>query len=294
MIKVDILDSQRDSFPWLRGEAAFMASYTVYGKTGKMQRGAKRRLSLPCAAFRYRTLRFGEQSLAVILQMTEQKSRCVTLPAAIDGVPLVGIGDGAFRTPEAHLLRKVVLPSSVEVIGDNAFDGCGHLCSVSFPAALRSIGDHAFVGCLSLRRLQFAGEGLERIGEGAFLGCTALLRVDLSPGVREIGDGAFSLCTALQAVTLPRNLLRIGVNAFRGCTALRATYIPDGVTEIGAGAFADCSALEEIRLPATLKRTPADLFRGCTALHRVYVPTGSPAEAAVAPLVPPQLLFYTV
>ena len=48
-------------------------------------------------------------------------------------------------------LVHLVIPDSVEWIGDQSFDGCRSLASLTLPASLAHIGDEAFHGCQELR-----------------------------------------------------------------------------------------------------------------------------------------------
>ena len=44
-------------------------------------------------------------------------------------------------------IKDLVIPNSVTSIGDDAFDGCSGLTSVTIPNSVKSIGSHAFDGC---------------------------------------------------------------------------------------------------------------------------------------------------
>ena len=52
-----------------------------------------------------------------------------------------------------HKTGNYVVPSSVTVIGGEAFSGCEHLVSVTLPEGLKSIGDYAFSDCTGLRMI---------------------------------------------------------------------------------------------------------------------------------------------
>jgi hypothetical protein len=52
-----------------------------------------------------------------------------------------------------HKTGNYVVPSSVTVIGGEAFSGCEHLVSVTLPEGLKSIGDYAFSDCIGLRMI---------------------------------------------------------------------------------------------------------------------------------------------
>lgn len=68
----------------------------------------------------------------------------VTVPATIDGMPVVAIGEEAFSGLQ---IRSVIIPSGVKEIGWFAFSACTVLESVSVPASVTSVGYGAFDYC---------------------------------------------------------------------------------------------------------------------------------------------------
>lgn len=197
--------------------------------------------------------------------------------AVIDGKKYTvnAIGNGAFA---GNRLITAYLPTSVTTIGDNAFDGCVNLTSVTqvgssdeamFPAsvtsigkfafegcgklnvtfdeakALTTIGDNAFYGCISLQHVEFASSGfaLSYIGKEAFMK-SGVSVVDLAgTQVTEIGYSAFEGCASLGNLTLPETIKIININAFYGCTNLRNVSVSgteNNITFIGSNAFYNC------------------------------------------------------
>ena len=73
-------------------------------------------------------------------------------------------------------LSKVVLPSSVSAIGDDAFANCTELDELLLPPALSVIGKRAFLNCKSLTSVTFPSL-VGRIDEDAFAGCDNLTTV---------------------------------------------------------------------------------------------------------------------
>lgn len=193
--------------------------------------------------------------------------------ADIDGYTVTAIGNGAFA---GNRLITAYLPTSVKTIGDNAFDGCVNLTSVTqrgssdeavFPASVTSIGNYAFEGCGKLNVKFGDAKALTTIGDNAFYGCTSLQYVEFETGsalsyigkeafmesgvsvvdlegtqVTEIGYSAFEGCAPLFKLTLPETIEIININAFYGCTNLRDVFVSDNanITFIGGGAFYNC------------------------------------------------------
>ena len=65
------------------------------------------------------------------------------------------------------------VPSSVTVIGENAFYSCSELLGVTLPAGLLTIESYAFYGCSSLDEIVLPAS-LTSIEFGAFQGCSGL------------------------------------------------------------------------------------------------------------------------
>ena len=86
-----------------------------------------------------------EEGPALIITGYTGGTLMLEIPAQIDGLPVVAIGDGAFAALEE--LAGVVVPEGVVSIGDNAFAQCARLQSVSLPQSLERIGSAAFSGC---------------------------------------------------------------------------------------------------------------------------------------------------
>ena len=74
----------------------------------------------------------------------------LAIPEEIDGLPVTAIGDEAFRGQSA--LDSVIIPGSVEEVGDLAFAGCTSLRMV-FARRDMEIGGGVFEGCDELRAL---------------------------------------------------------------------------------------------------------------------------------------------
>lgn len=187
---------------------------------------------------------------------------------------VVAIGDRAFA---GNRLITAYLPTSVTTIGDNAFDGCVNLTSVTqvgssddavFPASVTSIGKFAFEGCGKLNMTFGEAKALTTIGDNAFEGCISLQHVEFATGsalyyigkeafmesgvsvvdlagtqVTEIGFSAFEGCASLAKLTLPETIEIININAFYGCTNLSAVSVngtANNITFIGGNAFYNC------------------------------------------------------
>lgn len=87
----------------------------------------------------------------------------VEVPEELDGLPVKAIAKKAFLSKKN--LRRVVLPHTVEEVGDWAFAYCGRLLEVTLPRKEIRFGKAVFMECGELQRIT-AVECQESIGGG--------------------------------------------------------------------------------------------------------------------------------
>ena len=137
----------------------------------------------------------------------------VWIPPTIDGLPVIAIGEDAFR---GQAVTEVYLPSTLRRIERNAFDSCEYLKEI------------------------IISEGIETIEASAFAFCVNLTSVSLPSSLKTIGNNAFSHCRSLWSISLPEGLIAIGAMAFRSCQNLTSATIPASVRDIGCNPFLYC------------------------------------------------------
>ena len=143
---------------------------------------------------------------------------------------------------------STIISNSVTNIGNEAFEWCHNLTSITIPSGVTSIGDRAFNGCSSLTSITISNS-VTNIGEAAFVNCSKLTSIIISSSVTSIGKQAFAGCESLTSITIPSSVTSIGEWAFRFCYSLTSITIPSSVTSIGEAAFRDCYSLTSITLP---------------------------------------------
>ena len=228
----------------------------------------------------------------------------IDIPSTHLGLPVVGIGESAFREREG--IEAVIIPDSVTSIRDEAFYQCGGLTSVLLGAGVTSIGSSAFESCSALGGV-IIPQGVTSIGDCAFAYCDGLTGIAVKDGnlvyhsqenclietqsktliagcktskipadgsVTSIGNSAFRHCSGLTGIAIPDSVTSIGDYAFEECSGLTDFTMGSGVTVIGDEAFDGCSGLTGITLPAGMTSIGRYAFYGCAGLTDIIVPDG--------------------
>ena len=192
---------------------------------------------------------------------------CIRLKSVKLPEGITEIGTEAFY--QTVNLTRIHLPSTLKKIDDYAFtyvltyslegqeDNLG-LTSIVIPDSVEYIGQHAFEDNRNMKSVKLS-KNLKKIEPYSFAGCR-MDSLEIPEGVTEIGENAFAHCPR-KSLKLPETLTKIGDSAFRfgfgwsdyGGSSYRnrargSVKIPNQVTEIGAYAFADC-LLSDVELP---------------------------------------------
>ena len=188
-----------------------------------------------------------------------------------------------------------------ESIGDNAFEGCSNLKTITIPNSVTSIGEDAFKGCDNLEYNEYdngyylgnnnnnnscvalikaknqsidsciINKKTKIIYSKAFWGCSSLTSVIIGNSVTSIGAYAFYNCKGLTDITIPNSVTSIGDSAFEGCYGLTSVTIGNSVTSIGDHAFIDCRGLTGITIPNSVTSIGDYAFSACRGLTSVTI-----------------------
>ena len=90
-----------------------------------------------------------ETKTVEITELRDKTMRQLVIPGIIDGCPVTKISEEAFAF--CNNLNHVVVPESVQVIGDGAFRMCYNLYSIQLPGSVTIIADTAIAGCTELK-----------------------------------------------------------------------------------------------------------------------------------------------
>ena len=141
--------------------------------------------------------------------------------------------------------------SDITSIGQNAFENCDSLTSITIPNSVTSIGGWAFQYCTSLTSITIPNS-VTSISQGTFQYCTSLTFVTIPNSVTNIEYYTFQGCNSLTLITIPNSVTNIGGFVFNGCQSLVSVTIPNSVKSIGASAFYNCTSLTTISYTGTI------------------------------------------
>lgn len=202
------------------------------------------------------------------------------------------VGEGAFSGLKAIKEVKFAEGSMVSSLGAYAFAGAEGLREITIPTSMEYIGDYAFENASSLATISFANgeEGELEFGNYVFSECTNLTRVELPASVKKLNLGVFDGCVNISEIIVDANNASYkdvdGVVFSKDGTELvffpkgRKTAdgeynIPEGVTSISEGAFKGMRYIEKIVIDNTITHIGKYAFKDSISLTNLTFADGN-------------------
>ena len=201
-----------------------------------------------------------------------QTPAVITVPDALGGQPVVGIGEKAFNNSESAfdggLVEAIILPGTLRYLDDGAFTCCHDVKKLYFPASLERIAE----GCFSHVTAEIAldpdnpyftverGYLIDRRADTLLYAprLRAGDAIDL-PRVGRLGEGALeNLYYAATALTIPDSVQSIVGGALASLPYLHALTMPASVTELEPNSLCSMN-LVSLALPGSVKHIPESL-----------------------------------
>lgn len=280
---------------WMRGGAVLLSIWLAASAAAPGCASANDDIILPSESGENEAFVSGDYTYSLLIDAEDESWQAVciesytgseanlVIPAELDGMEVVGLGDRAFTSMQG--LQTVTLPSTLTILGTYSFANCTRLTAfeveegnpvfesrdgvlyaeegtslvrypvgtlpaeITIPDGVVTIGNAAFTACVSLSRIMFP-DTLEYIGKSAFSDCPKLTEVTLPDSLAEIGDFAFNNCENLKKVIFPDALSTIGAAAF-AATAIESVDLPDSLLTVGEQAFA-ATEMKEVTIPSSV------------------------------------------
>ncbi len=214
----------------------------------------------------------------------------IIIASTVAGLPVVGIDEQAFAYCDE--VTSVLLPETIQYIGNIAFRGCKGLKSVNFPSSLKTICTDAFEECSNLTSLELPStlsklessafldcKGLRKISfytdllmaENTFLGCDNLDSVTVYLGNKTTIDQSYYGLRDAKHITLPEGLTSISSFVMSNM-CFNSISLPFTLVDLGYGVFNTCEYLDSIIIPDNVKTISKYMFGDCKNLVSVTIP----------------------
>ena len=158
-----------------------------------------------------------------------------------------GIGSYAFASMST-LTEVPELPLTLRIIDDHAFYACPFIGNLVLPDSLEFIGESAFSFCHGLNGSLSIPDAVTQIGDYAFLECEGFDgTLTLGKSLTSIGNMAFTWCTGFTgSLIIPNSVRTMGYSAFSHCSGFNGSLtIPEQLTVLREGSFYDCSGFSD-------------------------------------------------
>ena len=196
---------------------------------------------------------------------------------------------------------------NIQILGKSCFQGCEKLRRVNIPSNIEKIHDNAFNGCVNLCEVHFEGTTPPTLGENVFGEVRSDFKIfvpetSLSQYYRVWGDNYKSYIypkptnnTVIYCVNDGKPMLLshasknfangkyyiipnisniLPQNYFRGKSNVTTVILNENIKVINENAFKNCTGLEYIYMPDTIAEMNSACFSGCESLTRIHIPSG--------------------
>ena len=214
--------------------------------------------------------------------------------------PIIRIKDNAFENNTK--ITKVIIPDSIEELGNNIFSRCSSLEEVVFDgiSKITKIPTNTFYKCTSLKDITIPTT-VKIIEDYAFYQCSSIAELRVPISVVLIGRSAFGAMTSLSKLSVPfigggrADSLEAKVLGYVFDTAYteftvqlsqkvsetstKTYFIPSSLKTIeilsgsskslGYGALSGVTSIETIIIPSTIEKFDDDVFAGATGINKI-------------------------
>ena len=201
------------------------------------------------------------------------------IPSEINGLPVVGIADGAFAIVEEEdaetvdenteekpipiQLKTLIIPNSVTAIGTGILAGCETLHSLQTPLMGESEEGTQYLGYLfgadthennardipvSLKCLRLTADW-QTLPAYSLFDCNDIICLSLPENVTVIEKYAIYNGASLRQIDGIEKVVTFGDRALMNCSSLQILNLGDALESVGFGAFEGCKSIRTMNLP---------------------------------------------
>lgn len=175
----------------------------------------------------------------------------------------------------AHLLsgrrgiKTILLPQNIISIEEYAFYG-SDITSIIIPNSVQSLGEWAFASCEKLQSINIP-TSITQIPKAFLLGAHSLSSINIPTSVSRIESHVFYECNSLSSIVIPDAVNYIGEHAFTDCSNLKSAVLSSSIKTIEYCTFNRCTKLTSITIPQHVKDVKQMAFIGCDNLQEVHI-----------------------
>ena len=192
----------------------------------------------------------------------------IVVPEKLDnGYTVTGIGDECFNV--CTELTSVTMPNTIKTIGKYGFSYCSKLTSISIPGSVESIDNWCFHECRALETLTiedsdkplFIGISTFNLGT-VFYELFGLKTVYVGRNI-ESERPAFNCCRSITSIKFGKKMTALQKSMCDGAEALEEADISASITEIPEKAFYYCYALCRVAMGNNTSIIGDNAFTAC-------------------------------
>ena len=163
-------------------------------------------------------------------------------------------------------IPSVIRDKEVKRIAAYAFEDCNVLKRITIPSTVTLLSEQAFFGCGGLESIEVDKSNSAFLSEGGVLFSKDRAALYVYP------------CNKPDEIyTMPSSVICIYDNAFFANTRAKKIVISENTRVIGNGAFFSCDSLEEIFVPKCVESIGYAAFSCCERLKNIFVAKDNPS-----------------
>lgn len=190
------------------------------------------------------------------------KKESITIPSFVRSI-------AAQAFAENKIIKEVIIPENVTLIGGLAFANCSNLLHIKVKNRNTIIGEGAFDRTAWYNN---QNDGLVYYENNLYsVKGKCKSNVEIEKGTTSISPFAFYNRKELKSITIPESIQVINTGTFMDCTSLKEiTFIGKELKYICDMAFQNCEKIEKVYLPRSVKHI-GKAFTGCNNLQNILI-----------------------